>query len=240
MEDAGAAVGIVIDNSDEAIENVVMTDDGTGAGIRMPSMLISKDDGQKLLDFLKTASVEELKTLSVMASFDIGRPDNRVEYDMWYSSSSDRSLDFITDFAHLDNKFSDSVLFTPHFRFWQCPECDKSFIDKNCFGNGKYCAWDSNHPNLSGRDIILEDLRQRCIYYADYISVSARSKWWDYVKNVHEECYGSVNEDCSRLAHKDLGMNWDKTQGCVVNGFESATGKKIDMENVNTLQDSGV
>jgi len=56
MEDAGAAVGIVIDSSDEDISDIVMSDDGTGAGIRMPSMLISKIDGQKIIDFLKTAS----------------------------------------------------------------------------------------------------------------------------------------------------------------------------------------
>jgi hypothetical protein len=42
MEDAGAAIGIVIDNQkEEDISDVVMADDGTGAGIRMPSMLIS-------------------------------------------------------------------------------------------------------------------------------------------------------------------------------------------------------
>lgn len=27
------------------------------------------------------------------------RPDNRVEYDIWYSSSNDVALDFIHDFA---------------------------------------------------------------------------------------------------------------------------------------------
>lgn len=42
MEDAGAAVGIVIDTSDEDVSNVVMSDDGSGAGLRLPSMLISK------------------------------------------------------------------------------------------------------------------------------------------------------------------------------------------------------
>jgi hypothetical protein len=52
MEDAGAAVGIVIDNSEEDVENVVMSDDGTGAGIRIPSMLISQADGVKLIDYL--------------------------------------------------------------------------------------------------------------------------------------------------------------------------------------------
>lgn len=37
-----------------------MSDDGTGAGIRMPSMLIGKSDGKILIDFITTASKEEL------------------------------------------------------------------------------------------------------------------------------------------------------------------------------------
>ena len=53
MEDAGAAVGIVVDFNNEDVEGVVMSDDGTGAGIRIPSMLIGKADGEKLIDFLK-------------------------------------------------------------------------------------------------------------------------------------------------------------------------------------------
>ena len=38
-----------------------MTDDGTGAGIRTPSMIIGKKDGDILIDFLKTASDDEVK-----------------------------------------------------------------------------------------------------------------------------------------------------------------------------------
>ena len=45
MEDAGAAVGIVVDNQNEDVSQVIMSDDGTGAGIRLPSMLIGKSDG---------------------------------------------------------------------------------------------------------------------------------------------------------------------------------------------------
>ena len=60
IEDAGGAVGIVIDSSDEDIQYVAMSDDGSGAGIRMPSMLITKRDGMKIIDFLKTASKEQL------------------------------------------------------------------------------------------------------------------------------------------------------------------------------------
>lgn len=60
MEDIGVAVGIVIDNEKESVDSIVMSDDGSGMGIRIPSLLISKNDGDILLDFLKTASEEEL------------------------------------------------------------------------------------------------------------------------------------------------------------------------------------
>jgi len=42
MEHAGAGLAIVVDSSNKKIDEVVMSDDGTGAGIRIPSVLISK------------------------------------------------------------------------------------------------------------------------------------------------------------------------------------------------------
>lgn len=164
MEEAGAAVGIVIDSSSEDISKVVMTDDGSGAGIRMPSMLISKKDGKVLIDFLESASKEELDQLVIMANFEMTRPDNRVEYDIWYSSSDQKMLDFIEDFEPLDKRFNSDVLMTPHFQFWECKNCEKTFTDNQCFGSGKYCGNDIRNMRVSGREIILEDLRQLCVY----------------------------------------------------------------------------
>jgi len=39
---------------------VLLSDDGTGGGIRIPSMIISKIDGKKLVDYIKRASDEEI------------------------------------------------------------------------------------------------------------------------------------------------------------------------------------
>ena len=96
------------------------------------------------------------------------KPDNRVEYDIWLSSSSDKALDFIQDFGKLDTKFGKDALMTPHYVFWQCENCEQEFTDKHCFAGGKYCAQDSSNYKLSGREIILEDLRQICIYKKFY------------------------------------------------------------------------
>jgi hypothetical protein len=96
-----------------------------------------------------------------MIDFDLARPDNRVEYDIWYSSSSVHALDFISDFWHIDRTFGPKVLMTPHFRFFSASpkEFDAELINRNCYGNGKYCAYEHDNENLSGREIILEDLR---------------------------------------------------------------------------------
>ena len=45
LENVGVAVAIVIDNRAEMIDEILMSDDGTGGGIRIPSMLIGKTDG---------------------------------------------------------------------------------------------------------------------------------------------------------------------------------------------------
>jgi len=129
MEDVGVAVGIVIDDKkEEEVDSIIMSDDGSGAGIRIPSMLITKKDGDKLLNYLKNASSNGMKEVHVLATFDIKKPDNRVEYDIWYSSSSDQALDFIQDFSKIDSRFGTKVLMTPRFVFWRCEGCDPNFV----------------------------------------------------------------------------------------------------------------
>ena len=113
------------------------------------------------------------------------KPDNRVEYDIWYSSSNDNSLDFIQDFMKVDKRFGDKVLMTPRVVWWECLDCDREFKDKFCYGNGKYCSLESEDSNLSGREMLMEDLRQLCIYQFAYNQNGKRNMFWDYVKEVH-------------------------------------------------------
>jgi len=94
-----------------------------------------------------------------MAEFDISRPDNRVEYDIWFSSSNEKAMDFIEDFASVDEKFGKDVLMTPRYLVWECKTCPRSFKMKHCFGDGKYCSYDKDHPDEKGQLHILEDMR---------------------------------------------------------------------------------
>ncbi|CDW80556.1 vacuolar sorting receptor 3 [Stylonychia lemnae] len=236
LENIEVSVVIIVNDSDKEVEDIVLSDDGTGGGIRIPSMIITKTDGKKLIDFVKRASQTELDQLALMAEFMMEKPDNRVEYDLWFTSSNDRALDFITDFQQYDQKFGDKVLFTPHYVFWKCPYCEKKYLDNDCYANGKYCAVDPQ-VNMTGREIIQEDLRQKCIYDKVYGSNKNRFMWWTYIKYVHYNCYSTINADCSKNAHQKLGLDFQETQKCVADSFSDSnwdlsttTNKVIDSE----------
>jgi len=44
MEESGFALGIIVEDSEVDIDSLIMSDDGTGDGITIPSVLISKKD----------------------------------------------------------------------------------------------------------------------------------------------------------------------------------------------------
>ena len=143
-------MAIIIDNNKEDnITRIVMTDDGSGAGIRIPAMLISYEDGQSFIDFFTNATQKEIDQAYMTASFNIWNFNNNVKYDVWFSSSNEEALDFLQDFEEIDKKFGTSATMTPRYVFWECQNCEEKFKLANCYGNGRYCATSTN-SRLSG------------------------------------------------------------------------------------------
>ena len=84
IEKTGIKLAIIADNKDEHSEDLIMSDDGTGQSITIPSFIIRKQDAQKII-----ATIEDGINVYVKAELEIVHPDNRVEYELWYSSILD-------------------------------------------------------------------------------------------------------------------------------------------------------
>lgn len=154
-------------------------------------------------------------------------PDNRVEYDFWYTASSEQALDFIKNFEEYHVKYGKHVLFTPRIVTWSCTDCESSMKNKNCFGEGKYCVVSNEHPDTSGQDILYESLRQKCLH--DYsLEKNHEKKWWDYMNKVHSTCRNDITEDCSRRIMKELDIPYDRIWDCVEESFYSKNHVKSD------------
>jgi hypothetical protein len=182
-ERAGASLVVVIDDREENITNVIMGDDGTGMGIRIPAMLIGKDSGKILKDYAVTS--DSKATLS--AEFTIKNPHNYSDVEFWYSSNNILALDFLKEFDSYRHQLDTWMNFRPRFVTWACPSCTTEFKQDECFGNGKYCAPNTNRATstyIQGKNIIMEDLRQVCLH--ERLAFEGKEPmWWDYMKYVH-------------------------------------------------------
>jgi len=116
------------------------------------------------------------------------------------TSSSDRAIDFLEDFKQLQEAFGDTVKFNPRYVFWECLNCDKDYLERDCLGGGKYCAIEPSNTLIKGTEIVYEDLRQKCLYQ-NLSSKGSQMKWFDYIERVHSTCHNVINEECSKNAY---------------------------------------
>lgn len=103
-ERAGASLLVVVDSRVENVTNVIMGDDGTGSGLRIPSMLIGKTDGEMLIEFAKKRTGATLS-----AEFAVKEKGKWADVEIWYSSNNPRALDFIKEFDKYAHKLAGFV-----------------------------------------------------------------------------------------------------------------------------------
>lgn len=163
---------------------------------------------------------------------------DQVTYDFWFTSSSDRALSFLEDFAKMDEKLGDLVKFSPHYVFWECINCDQEYLDNDCFGNGRYCALEPSNANIRGAEIVMEDIRQMCLW-ENLSAKNQTDKWWNYMSRVHKTCYSVINEDCSRRAHEHLKLNWAETTKCLKDSFSEEDWKSDTVQNYKIEKEIG-
>jgi len=107
-----------------------------------------------------------------------------VDVDFWFTSSSDRAIDFLEDFKKIEKQLGAKLNFKPRYVFWECTGCDQMYLDNDCYGAGKYCAVESTNQNIKGREIVNEDLRQICLW-DKFTKDGSPVRWFNYIQHVH-------------------------------------------------------
>ena len=96
IERQGVKLAIINDNLEEDSSNLIMSDDGTGHSINIPSFII----GKKESDLIKASLFKSKdQKVYIKAELELAHPDNRVEYEFWYSSILDIEFDKLVDMA---------------------------------------------------------------------------------------------------------------------------------------------
>lgn len=231
----GAHAVIVVDRDDSEyseadLQRIIVKDDGYGEQIRIPSILISKTQGNALIDAAKkTPVIVELK-------WDIPT-DHVVQMDLWMNSASQRSRQFLKEFAPRRKTLNEVVMFQPHYAIFSMPSTDPAVYRDLCSDtSGEYCAEDPDGAGrVTGKMVLEEDVRQLCIHElakvprtsmeglkAGRATVDYAEKYWDYVERLADECpFDATNPherfgtDCSESVMHSVGLDVNQVQDCV-------------------------
>lgn len=116
---AGGKMAIIMDTKEENITKISMSDDGTGAGIRIPAVLIGKSDGAALQKWIKNADGKD-DDVQLNVQFMSPHPVEKAELKFWYTSSDARSLMFLQNLRHYMATIFNEVEFKPMTVNWDC------------------------------------------------------------------------------------------------------------------------
>lgn len=238
----GAHAVIIVDKEDSKltvhdIRRVIVADDGYGGSIDIPSMLITKEEGQLLINAAKQSQV------IIELAWDV--PTNHVVLvDLWMSSASRESMRFLQDFSAKRKALNDAIKFVPHYHVFGM----QSTTDYNNLCSdvtAQYCAEDPDGSGpISGKMALEEDVRQLCIHELTKVArtdfdrpfasddkgtsgmaantVEYAAKYWDYIEKMLEACPLDADteakrfgKECSERLMQTVGIDVAKVNQCI-------------------------
>jgi len=235
----GAHAVVIVDKEDSAmtakdIRRIIVADDGYGNTVDIPSMLVSKQEGQYLIDAARTSD-----QVIVELAWDVPT-DHVVLVDMWMSSASRESLHFLKEWTAKRKALNEAIKFVPHYHVFGM-QATTDYNDLCTDVSAKFCAEDPDGSGpVTGSMVLDEDVRQLCIHEQYKVKrldpvrignsgtqVEYSREYWDYVERLLDVCpldgrdaearFGKV---CSEKVMKQVGIDVEKIQHCVDNTRE--------------------
>ena len=222
----------------EAIQRIVMADTSGARDIHIPSVLISREQGERLISAITDSGRDEVGASSTdrqvvaMLLWDIPRSDF-VNVDFWMSSAATDTTYFMSQFEPYATALGPLIQFTPRYAVSKM-KSNEIYRTSSCFkaGDGGYYC-DSQMSSLGDR-VVQEDARQLCIWHATAVSetntktsktVNYSPLYWQYVSLFNERCHpsrngdhvGDFNSECSTRTMSHVGIDVEKVEWCVAN-----------------------
>jgi len=230
----GAHAVIIVDREDSKLtaadmHRIIVADDGFGDKIRIPSILISKEEGAKLIQ------ATQLSQVIVELVWNIPT-DHVVEMDLWMSTGSRASQRFLKEFAPKRKVLNEVLRFRPHYVVFGTTS--KDYNELCMSSDGEYCTEDPDGSgSLTGKDVLMEDIRQLCIHETTKVPRSSlkdlaegkglveyAGPYWDYVEKFGDTCKLTTNDkasrfgtECSEKLMRAVGIDVDKVVDCMIN-----------------------
>ncbi|KAM3140912.1 Vacuolar-sorting receptor 1 [Paramecium bursaria] len=180
---------IIVANDRESIfSTIVMVDDGQGYLVNIPSVMISKQDGDKLFELADNQS------LNVLLTFNETEKQEKVYFIyirqpsvlLGLNIESRETFKLLRNLRPFYEQAKDFITFDIFYELLYCYRCAnmKFQVDaQDCLGGGRYCQLDPDDEKRgTGRDVVYQQLHQECLFQYN------QTKWWDYMNHFDKNC----------------------------------------------------
>ena len=207
--------------------------------VEIPVVLITQENGKDILSRLENGD-------DVILEFDfrdaIENPDDRVEWEIWGTSSS-RCGSACKSLSTLRRSFASTAAylerlnyteFTPYYLFDRsCYGTNPLSCNNYCIRGGRYCISgsqlaldpsrsfdvDQDLPRYNGRDVAFENLRQLCMF-EQFKAARQSWLWWSYTAKFDQLCTMDSG-DYTRISDSTCGDKVLNSTLKLVHGFGS-------------------
>ena len=226
--------------------NMFLADDGSGSDISIPAILITRSDGETLIEYYTkiSTSFSLIKKVKLEIKFDIERKDNTVNYDIYYTPDQINIYQFLEDFQKYQiylGKLANlniHIITSPHYSY--SPEVNRAY--DNCFGSGLYCTRPGKLGITDSSKILLEAIRQKCIFMDSKRKEGSIFNYWKYMSKFRYACIDDLkfNSNCAENVMDYVGIDSKAINVCIMNSFgadKEETGTEFMKTKKNSILD---
>lgn len=152
------------------------------------------------------------------------------ELDFFYVPSSPLTHRFVKMAIMVKKKLRSKVVLNPVIFTFSSKSSE--FIKSNCVSKGEFCAYDpDNEGKLTGRDVMLEALRQKCIFKTH------SEAFLSYLDSYFKSCLNRISLACSEWLMGSLGIDKNAVKSCFDRSFSSLETEQVNNHNEILNQD---
>ena len=172
VEKVGGSVALIGDTKTENSEIYIMSDDGSGHSVNIPSFFVRKSAG----DAFK-AAYESGSRIVIKITIETGKLGQTAQVDLWYSTPFDLTLDQLKALETTIPQFGESIKFLLKLRSKPCISCDSFTKENDCLSDGLFCPlmpvnsdrlFKSFIEAIPGRALIKQSLLAKCVHMTIY------------------------------------------------------------------------
>ena len=209
-----------------------LADDGHEGDISIPAILISRSDGDKIINYYTRVknNKEEIKKIRFEIKFDIENKNNVVNLDLWYTPDIEKVYTFLSDFEKYQKALGETTKLGIHFVTYPHFAYDAtSYTPKeDCLGSGLYCIRPGKLGITDGSIIVMESIKQKCLF--DWAEKNEKKEvFFKFMRTFHENCIkteDNFNQLCSNDAISNSGANIDDINTCIYDSFVGTSYEK--------------